>query len=116
MKKTKPTIKQELAKRLAKVGDRIRQWRQEEGLKIFQLAEKINVSQGSLSDIENNKSLPSAETLASISLNTSLDANYVLTGQYLVKNEKLEKLDALEFPLDEHTSKILVYISPKVMG
>ena len=61
------------------VGDRLREWRKKGGLKLIELGEIINTSQGSLSDLENNKSLPSADTLSSLHRNTDLNLIWLLT-------------------------------------
>jgi len=63
------------------LGGRLRQWRLKVPLKSFQLAEKLKLSQGSLSDIENEKSLPSAPTIASLMENTDIDIFWLLTGK-----------------------------------
>jgi transcriptional regulator with XRE-family HTH domain len=49
-------------------------------MKIVDFAKQIGISQGSLSDIENEKTKPSAETLSSIVRNTDIDATWLLTG------------------------------------
>lgn len=63
------------------VGTRLRAWRKEENLKAFHLASLIGISQGSLSDLENNKSLPSAETIARLHLKTNINILWLLTGK-----------------------------------
>jgi transcriptional regulator with XRE-family HTH domain len=63
------------------MGQRIRSWRKDQGIKGYELAQRLNISSGSLSEIERGKNLPSASTLASIHLNTDLNVGYVLTGQ-----------------------------------
>jgi transcriptional regulator with XRE-family HTH domain len=63
------------------MGMRIRMWRKDRGLRANELARKLKISGGSLSEIENGKSFPSAPTLASMHLNTDLNVGYVLTGQ-----------------------------------
>ena len=63
------------------IGERIRIWRKERGMKAKELAEKLEISNGSLSEIENGKTRPSALTLASIHLNTGMNVGYVLTGK-----------------------------------
>ena len=63
------------------MGRRIRNWRKDQGIKGYELARRLNISSGSLSEIERGKNLPSASTLASIHLNTNLNVGYVLTGQ-----------------------------------
>ena len=62
------------------LGTRLRTWRKSVGLKGFELASKIGISQGSLSEIENNKSLPSAETLAKFYMITNLNIVWLLLG------------------------------------
>lgn len=63
------------------VGRRIRSWRKDQGIKGYELARRLNISSGSLSEIESGKNLPSAATLASIHQNTDMNVGYVLTGQ-----------------------------------
>lgn len=63
------------------IGKRIREYRQNKGVKVADFAALIGISQGSLSDIENGKTKPSAETLASIVRNTDIDATWLLTGE-----------------------------------
>ncbi|MFT4577722.1 MAG: transcriptional regulator with XRE-family HTH domain [Nitrospinales bacterium] len=62
-------------------GQRLRAWRKSVPLKLMQLSAKIKVSQGSLSDLENDKSLPSATTLANLSIYTDLNIYWLLTGK-----------------------------------
>ena len=63
------------------LGSRLRQWRKTLPLKSFELAKLIRISQGSLSDIENNKSLPSADTIAKLYQHTDLNIIWLLTGK-----------------------------------
>ncbi len=63
------------------LGHRLRQWRKTIPLKGYQLAKKIRISQGSLSDIENCKSLPSADTIAKLYQHTNLNIIWLLTGK-----------------------------------
>lgn len=63
------------------LGSRLRQWRKTLPLKSFELAKIIKVSQGSLSDIENNKSLPSADTIAKLYQYTDINIIWLLTGK-----------------------------------
>ncbi|MBT3509672.1 MAG: helix-turn-helix transcriptional regulator [Nitrospina sp.] len=62
-------------------GKRLRAWRKSVPLKLMQLSHLIKVSQGSLSDLENDKSLPSATTLANLSTHTDLNIFWLLTGK-----------------------------------
>ena len=47
----------------------------------MELARIIKISQGSLSDIENNKSLPSANTILSLWLHTDIDVGWLLAAE-----------------------------------
>lgn len=62
------------------LGPRLKLWRKGNELTLIQLGLLVTVSQGSLSDIENSKSLPSASTLASLIVNTDIDIVWLLTG------------------------------------
>ena len=62
------------------VGERLRLWRKSSMLKLLDVKKMIGVSQGSLSDLENNKSLPSAGTLTQLCLKTDLNSCWLLTG------------------------------------
>ena len=62
-------------------GQRLRAWRKLVPLKLMQLSAKIKVSQGSLSDLENDKSLSSATTLANFSIYNDLNIYWLLTGK-----------------------------------
>lgn len=66
---------------LKKVGTRIREWRKSKNIKSYELALLLRLSQGSLSDIENNKSLPSAGTIAAFYKYTDIDVPYMLLGK-----------------------------------
>lgn len=63
------------------VGERLRLWRKSAMLKLLDVKKMIGVSQGSLSDLENNKSLPSAGTLTQLCLKTDLNICWLLTGK-----------------------------------
>ena len=80
-------------------GQRIKRWRQSQKppLKSFQLAELLKISQGSLSDIENNKSNPSAPTVVKLIKYTNINVYWVLTGNSgeMDKGEIDQKLPTL---------------------
>jgi len=62
------------------LGDRLREWRRSIPLKSYELARLISISQGSLSDIENKKSLPSTDTISKIYFNTNINIIWLITG------------------------------------
>lgn len=49
-----------------KVGASLRKWRLGENLVLTQISKRIKISQGSLSDIENGKSLPAFQTILNL--------------------------------------------------
>jgi len=63
------------------MGQRLRAFRKSKNLKGFQFAKKIGISQGSLSEQENDISLPSAKTLKGLCLKTDINIHWLLTGQ-----------------------------------
>jgi transcriptional regulator with XRE-family HTH domain len=76
------------------LGTRLRQWRKTLPLKSFELAKLIKISQGSLSDIENNKSLPSADTIAKLYLYSDLNIIWLLLGKGpMTRNRAASDLD-----------------------
>lgn len=62
------------------IGTRLRQYRKYKNLNVLDFSKLLNISQGSLSGIENNKSKPSSDTLASMVLNTDINLAWLLTG------------------------------------
>lgn len=63
------------------VGKRLRAHRKSIGLNIVGFAEKIRISIGALSELENGISAPSARTLANLHLLTDVDIGWLLTGK-----------------------------------
>jgi len=63
------------------VGKEIRKWRKGKGLKSFELARIIKVSQGSMSDIETGKSYPAFTTLCSFLIKTDIDVIKLMTSK-----------------------------------
>ncbi len=59
----------------------------------MELSRLIKVSQGSLSDLENDKSLPSATTLSNLSIFTDLNIYWLLNGRGPVIREQVPETD-----------------------
>jgi transcriptional regulator with XRE-family HTH domain len=66
---------------ITNVGKRLKVWRKHSALKLVELSKIIRISQGSLSDLENDKSLPSATTLANLCMYSDLNIYWLLTGR-----------------------------------
>lgn len=54
------------------------EWRKSTDMKLKDVSELIGISQGSLSDLENNNSLPSAETIARFYLYTDINIFWLM--------------------------------------
>ena len=65
----------------ASVGGSLKYWRKVSTLRLLDVAALIRVSQGSLSDLENDKSLPSATTLTGLCQKTDMNICWLLTGE-----------------------------------
>jgi transcriptional regulator with XRE-family HTH domain len=63
------------------VGKRLKTWRKHSMLKLVELSKKVHISQGSLSDLENDKSLPSSNTLANFCKFSDINISWLLIGR-----------------------------------
>lgn len=80
------------------VGKRLKSWRKSSLLKLVDLSKKIRVSQGSLSDLENDKSLPSANTLANLCTYSNINLYWLLTGRGEMIRTDLDNGENSSFP------------------
>lgn len=79
----------------ATVGGRLKYWRKVSRLRLVDVAALIHVSQGSLSDLENDKSLPSAVTLTGLCQKTDMNLYWLLTGEgTMVSNEGRNQVES----------------------
>ena len=76
-------------------------------LKIIRVAKLIQISQGSLSDIENNKSLPSADTIAKLNQYTNLNIIWLLTGRGAIKETQQTAAGEDDTVLNEVIQKLV---------
>ena len=87
-------MKKEEIQKLDTVGKRLNAWRKAKTkphLTLSGLTKLIKTTQGSLSDLENDVSLPSATTLANIAEHTDLNIVWLLTGKGPVHQEEQEE-------------------------
>ncbi len=78
------------------VGSRLREYRKHKKIMAKTIASLIGISQGSLSDIENGKTKPSSDTLASIVRHTDINPAWLLTGEGpMMRGEIKEELDGV---------------------
>lgn len=66
---------------LKTIGERLKEYRKEKNIKVTDFSNMIGVSQGTLSGLENDKSKPSADTLANLVRNTDINIGWLLTGE-----------------------------------
>ena len=74
----------------ASVGGRLRYWRKVSRLRLVDVTKLIRVSQGSLSELENDISMPSATTLISLHQKTDMNICWLLTGEGSMVSKKEE--------------------------
>jgi len=65
---------------LSTLGSRLRAFRKAKGLTLIEVAEKLDIAHSTLSALENDVSLPSAETLMSLYRNYGISYNWLLEG------------------------------------
>nr|WP_295683669.1 helix-turn-helix domain-containing protein [uncultured Lachnoclostridium sp.] len=63
------------------IGERLKNWRKENKLTSSEVAAKAGISQGGLSEYENDKKLIGSKTLLSLNEAFNIDINYILTGE-----------------------------------
>jgi transcriptional regulator with XRE-family HTH domain len=85
---------------ISTVGKRLKNWRKHSMLKLVELSKKIRVSQGSLSDLENDKSLPSATTLANLCMFSDINIYWLLTGRGPMIRQEPEHGNEVNFPAE----------------
>lgn len=82
------------------MGKRLKVWRKSIPLTLVELGKEIDISQSSLSELENEKSLPSAGTLRSLCLRTKMNIYWLLTGQGTMNREVASPDDLKGLPED----------------
>jgi DNA-binding XRE family transcriptional regulator len=80
------------------IGGRIKQIRLENNLNQKTFSELLGVSQGTLSDIESGKSLPSYSTLESLSRVFRSDLNWLICDMKV--SQEMNKSDANDFEVE----------------
>jgi transcriptional regulator with XRE-family HTH domain len=74
---------------MSSIGSRLKEWRIEEGMTLQELADFIEVSKATLSQIENDKSIPSGQTIIRLTDYPFIEIHWLLTGRYDDKKEIL---------------------------
>lgn len=88
------------------IGERIQIYRKALGLKGKQFAAIIGISGGSLSDLENDKTKPKADTLESIVLKTDVNSMWLLTGIGEMRRD-IEPVPAVSEKHDPYIASVL---------
>lgn len=91
------------------IGERIRYARKKNNLTIPNLSKLTGLSVGNLSDLENNKSMPSSNALIKLKSALNISIDWLLTGQQVeyVKEEEAPYLSAEEFKSISEKDKII---------
>ncbi len=77
------------------IGMRIKEYRKMMGATAVEFAKLAEISQGSLSGIENMKTKPAADTIAAIVRNTDINPMWLLTGEGPIKREETVQASSL---------------------
>lgn len=83
------------------IGQRVKYARKKKNLTQIDIYKKTGISSGNLSDIENNKSHPSAQALISLKRELDVSIDWILTGKEIVQDEFFLKESQLEYRTDE---------------
>ena len=70
------------------IGGRLRSYRKHKSINTSDFSKLLEISQGSLSDIEHNKRLPSAKSIKNIIQYADIDIHWLYTGEgQMIRNE-----------------------------
>lgn len=91
------------------IGERIRYARKNKNLTLTELKEKTGLSTGNLSDLENNKSMPSANALIQLKKVLNISIDWILTGEEisLKTNVDTQSINNMNFILSEKGENLL---------
>ncbi|MDO4276345.1 MAG: helix-turn-helix transcriptional regulator [Eubacteriales bacterium] len=100
------------------VGNRLKEWRKQNNLKMTEIKEKTGISTGGISDYENDKKLIGSKTLICLAENYNIDIHYILTGvrregEKLSENEK-ELLEQFNQMTEREQIKMIGVLEEKV--
>lgn len=79
------------------VGNRIRQIRKHQGLTQAELAKILNVAVPTVSDVENNKTMPSFELIEGLSTHFNMNLEFLIHG----KGELYKETEEITFTINE---------------
>ncbi len=76
------------------IGDKIKSWRKAKKLTLKDIADNAGVAKSTLSDIENNKKLPTLRTLIPLVLTYGFSVDWLITGDVSsnLSNKEIELL------------------------
>lgn len=85
-------------------GQRLQNWRKSQNQTGADLAKIIGISQSSLSELENQKALPSADTIAKLHHHTDLNVIWLLTGEGPISKKEFSSEVNLPFSAEGENS------------
>lgn len=95
------------------IGERIKYWRKSNKYTMLEVAEKAGISQGLLSECENNKMLIGSKSLLSLYRTYNIDINWILTGE---KSKSQVELNKNEREMLENFKKLSEREQLKIIG
>jgi transcriptional regulator with XRE-family HTH domain len=98
------------------IGERIKAYRKSMGLKVVEFAKLAEISQGSLSGIENLKTKPSSDTIEAIVRNTDINPIWLLTGKGAMgRTSQAEIAKTLNALVDQELLEAAIELSDEVL-
>ena len=77
-------------------GERLKAWRKSAGLKQYEIADKLGLASGYMSEVESGKKTLSQESLKSLKENFLVSIDYLLTGEEDQKETNLKSFDNID--------------------
>lgn len=93
------------------IGSRLRQWRKKEGIASNIFAAQCGFSEGALSNIENDKVLPSAKILLKLNEQYNLSIDWLLTGTHSSTPNEYKELLVIYDSLNNAQKQQLIQIA-----
>jgi transcriptional regulator with XRE-family HTH domain len=92
------------------IGDRIKSVREKNNLSTISFAKTLEISQPSLTGLENNKSEPRAKTIIALIEKFGVDPNWLLTGKttHVIQNPTALKIGQIADSLSHEILNILL--------
>lgn len=98
------------------IGDRIKSVREKHSLSTTAFAKNLEISQPSLTGLENNKSEPRAKTIIALIEKFGVDPMWLLTGKtaHVIQNQTALKIGQLADTLSNEIQQNILFLIQKI--